>query len=275
MNNQFTYLVALLSFSIFLGACKTKKIATQEKQKEIPEVQKEKAFNIKLNDIQTLNFNNTIVSFNFNQQTISSKASIKAIKDSVIQISFIPALGIEMVRAYFKPDSVIILDKINQQCVASGYDSTPVGKLPVGFYDLQGLLFNQVFLAAGDIIATDSVSSFFSIKEYPDGAILKAKKANSDYQYTEFNINSNGQVFRTNLISPTTILSCKYSNFEMADQILFPKELKIMYMQGPSSQMGNISIKNMRFNTDVKINVADISRYTKIENLDQIIPNKQ
>ncbi len=272
MNKQFTYLVALLSFSIFLGACKTKKAITKE---VLPEIKEEKAFNLKSNDIKTLNFNNAIVSFNFNQQTISSKVAIKAIKDSVIQISFIPALGIEMVRAYFKKDSVIILDKINQQCISSSYDSTIIGKLPISFYDLQGLLFNQVFLASGETVQADSVNSLFSIKEYPDGVMLKAKKANTDRQYTEFNINSNGQIFRANIISPTTILSCKYSDFEMADQILFPKELKIMYMQGPSSQMGNISIKNMSFNTDVKINEADISRYTKIENLDQIILNKQ
>ncbi|MFW5803757.1 MAG: DUF4292 domain-containing protein [bacterium] len=66
------------------------------------------------NEYNTLFIKKYNMKYNDNNVKHSAKGYIKNIKDSVIMISVIPTLGIEMARVYFYQDSIILVNKLER-----------------------------------------------------------------------------------------------------------------------------------------------------------------
>ena len=90
-------------------------------------------------------------------KSLSSKASLRIVKDKAIQLSVQPLFGVEMLRLYADPDSLVLLDRMNKRYVKESIED--VKKVyPVGFdfKTLQSLLTNQVFVSGqSDVIYSD------------------------------------------------------------------------------------------------------------------------
>jgi len=78
-------------------------------------------------------------------KSLSSKANIRIIKDNALQISVQPLFGVEMLRFYMNPDTVMVLDRMNKRYVVE-----PITSLkelyPVGFdfYTMQSAFTNAL-----------------------------------------------------------------------------------------------------------------------------------
>lgn len=93
------------------------------------------------------------VQFNYNdgRSKKSFKGSFVIEKDSQIIVSIYALMGIELVRAKFTKNEVVILDKHNKVAMFTNYNffSTKYG-LDLDFFALQSILSNSLFLYPSD-----------------------------------------------------------------------------------------------------------------------------
>jgi hypothetical protein len=124
-------IICLLS-GFVLNACKPKqKIVYSTSSIE------EKALNQLFSDVISNEFQFTTFAAKLNvnltngSKSLSSKANIRIIKDNALQISVQPLFGVEMLRFYMNPDTVMVLDRMNKRYVVepitSLKDLYPVG----------------------------------------------------------------------------------------------------------------------------------------------------
>lgn len=256
----------VISISL-LASCKTSKQTPKTVVPSASQIQ------LKNHQIKSANFNNITINISINGSSLASRASMRIITDSVIQISIVPALGIEMARINFTPDSILLLDKINQKYLATSYDSL-LNKinLPLGFSDLQAFFLNKLFVAGQNSVSFEQTLAQFNSSSFPDGLMLRSKTSfrgvNSD-----FVVNKQANINMATIMFPAAVVRCKYSEFETKDNIDFPQKLSISFMQGPIINQAEISISQVDFNKAVRINPVDLSNYTQVKKIEQIIPN--
>ncbi|HAR37476.1 MAG TPA: hypothetical protein DCS09_02225, partial [Porphyromonadaceae bacterium] len=83
----------------------------------------EKANNQLFSDIITSEFQYSTFSAKLNMnltngtKSLSSKANIRIVKNSALQISIQPLFGVEMFRFYINPDTVMVVDRMNKRYV--------------------------------------------------------------------------------------------------------------------------------------------------------------
>ncbi len=65
-------------------------------------------------------------------KSLSSKASLKIVKDKAIQLSVQPLFGVEMLRVYADRDSLVLLDRMNKRYVNESLEDVQ-NIYPVGF----------------------------------------------------------------------------------------------------------------------------------------------
>jgi len=99
----------------------------------------EKANNQLFSDIMTSEFQYSTFSAKLNMnltngtKSLSSRANIRIVKNSALQISIQPLFGVEMFRFYINPDTVMVVDRMNKRYVmepiASLKEIYPVGSI--------------------------------------------------------------------------------------------------------------------------------------------------
>lgn len=262
------YIIALSLIAEMLVGCKaTNNVANLQSSQTVG--------NVKLVDkeIKTANFSSISVEFSLNGNTIASRAAMKIQTDSIIQLSIIPALGIEVARINFMPDSILVVDKINQKYLCTTYDSLLLRiNLPLGYTDLQSFFLNKLFIAAEKPMPFAETLTKFSNNPFPDGIMLKSKPSPKGIN-SDFVVNKNSDISMATIMFPSSVVRCNYTAFEETNDIRFPRNLKIVFMQGPKINQAEISINNVEFNKPVRINKIDLSNYLRVSSIDQIIPN--
>ncbi len=259
--------ILLLSL-FFFSACRTNKHAiTQNSQSS----GREHSF-IFQNDIQTANFNRLKVNANIQGNLLSTNASIKIIRDSVIQISIQPALGIEVAQINLRPKEIIVLNKINALYFLSNYELlNKKYNLMLDYYSLQGILLNEAFIPNEAGITQVKIDSSYTQVPFPDGTMLKSK-ANKVSLPTDFIVNKKQKINHTSITMPLALVSCRYNDFEKKADILFPTIYRISIMEGPKYKKADISIQSVSFNKSVKINLSNLSNYKQVDTFEQLIP---
>ncbi len=83
---------------------------------------------------------------NMGKNDLSSRVDLKILKDSALQLSIVPFLGVEVFRLEMTPDSVLVIDRLNRQYIFESVARLK-GELPITFnyYNLQDLLANHLF----------------------------------------------------------------------------------------------------------------------------------
>lgn len=265
---RLTLYISVICGIFFFTSCKTMKVGlgTKESGKLFSNSSK-----LARTDIRTANFNNINISLNLNGMSFNSKASMRIVTDSIIQLSIQPILGIEVARINFTKDEVLAIDKINQRYIRVPYDSLFASyDLQVAFSDLQALFLNKLFMVSAS--NPDSLMQRFKTSSFPEGVLLKEKSSYKGVS-TEFIVDKKENLSMASVIFPNAILQCNYSAFEKQDNVLFPSLMKIQFIQGPKIGGGEISVKNVEFNKKIRISQVDLSNYTELLKIEQIIPN--
>ena len=273
---KYTHHIVILAFVLAtLASCKTTKPVEAS---TLPKEQPQGALsldNMKVYDpkIETADFNNITVAFNVNGSSMSTRASMRIIKDSIVQISIQPILGIEVARINLTKKGFLLLDKINSRYFTADYDSllTKIN-LQASFYDLQALLLNKVFIVSESPSSADAMLPKFKTTTYFDGIILRSRPSSKGIS-TEFMLNKDSQVKLTTISLPTIVLRCFYSSFTQQDEIVFPFKYRLMLIDGPQINEAEITVNSVEFNKKVKINTSDLSDYKRVDKIEQIIPN--
>lgn len=172
------------------------------------------------------------------KSSISSKANIRMIKNSTIQLSIQPLFGVEMFRVHITPDTFILLDRMNKQYVQESISDLKK-KYPVGFdfETLQALFSNHIFVSGKRNIDISDFNRFQIKKASNTHYLLKATDELSDIDYS-FTVDGNDRVGFTYLVESEKrySLQWQYSNFEMVQDELFPSKMDVS-VETPNRRM--------------------------------------
>lgn len=157
---------AVAAFGIMLAGCRTSHVG---EKKEISGEQSEKsAFAGCLKN--SVDYTTYSAKTSFTVMTsagnLKSKATVRIIRDKVLQISVQPFLGIEMFRVQLTNDSVWILDKMGKRYVAESITAYK-SKLPVdlSLSTVQALFLGRPFLPGKNSLEVSDYRDFFWTKE--------------------------------------------------------------------------------------------------------------
>ncbi len=224
-------------------------------------------------DIRTANFNSLMVRVKMGGNEFSSRASMKIIKDSIIQVSVMPVLGIEAARMNLTPKSVLIINKMNNLYYQADYDSLLVNNgIPARFKDLQAMLLNRLFMVGNQSSSVSELLPNFERTELATGTMLRSNPAKQQSSVrTEFMLDESKMISYCSVSYSQGALRCYYSNFMLQNDILFPFKYKINLAKGGyADQEAEMQINNAEFNKDIKINIANLSNYTRVYSIEEL-----
>jgi len=195
-------IICLLS-GFVLNACKPKqKIVYSTSSIE------EKALNQLFSDVISNEFQFTTFAAKLNvnltngSKSLSSKANIRIIKDNALQISVQPLFGVEMLRFYMNPDTVMVLDRMNKRYVVE-----PITSLkelyPVGFdfYTMQSAFTNALFVSGKERPELQDYRKFKYTRTSDQCYYITSKDADSGIDYS-FIVNGDDRITFTHLMQP-------------------------------------------------------------------------
>ena len=177
-----------------LNACKSKKQLISAAPLE------EKVDAELFSDILNKQFNYNTFSSRLNlnlssgTKSLSSKASLKIVKDKAIQLSVQPLFGVEMLRLYIDNDSLVLLDRMNKRYVKESVQD--VKKIyPVGFdfKTLQSLLTNRIFVSQQPDAIYSDYEKFTTNRVSELHYLLKSVDKESGVEYS-FTIDGNDRI---------------------------------------------------------------------------------
>lgn len=256
----------LLFFLLLLAGCKTSTkvgtvdIAGAKAHHAFFESIQEKAFQYETFSARTN------VEINMpGKSPLSSRVDIKITRDSALLLSIQPLLGIELFRAEFNTEGVIVIDRMNKRYVSESY-ATLKGKLPVVFnyYNLQALFSNHLFMPGEQQIAQKQYNRF-QLKQEGSTAEIQIKDA-MQLLYT-FMADGEEKLLSTYVTDKSEhyALQWLYADFRLADGQPFPMLMDIQFVnQGTSAGELKIYFSKIQTNIPVKIDTAIPDKYKRV-----------
>lgn len=253
----------LLSILILLVlvSCKTSRTATKTGLSALHPVAEliEKIQNAQP-QFTTANVSKMSLALDMGDRKINVSATCKMHKDSAMHISIQPFMGIEMFKAEFSTDSIIVFDKMNRRYYTTHYSyfSERFG-VDVDFYSLQALISNQ-FFCIGKKDAT------------PEGCLVRNSAAGQlIVDHNSSNMQQSTEISATNRIQSVVLgannydykLKATYSDFTLMNTIIFPQKIALLISNSKNNFSCDFSILKAEFNTEVKLPANSTDRYTR------------
>lgn len=195
----------------------------------------------------------------------SSRVDLKMVKDSAIQLSVQPFLGIEVFRVELTTDSVKVIDRINKRYVIESYAGLK-GQTPIefNFYNLQALFSNHLFLPGQQSISHKQYNRF---KLNQGGPVAEAKiKDSLDLLYT-FIADGDEKLLSTRISDPSDryVFQWGYDDFRVTDKQLFPMLMDVQVLVNGSSEGGAIfHFSRIQTNEPLNMDFSIPSKYKRI-----------
>lgn len=199
------------------------------------------------------------ISFDDGKTKKSFKGSYVIKKDSVIIVSIMAVMGIEVVRAQFLPDGITILDKHNKKVFQTDYDFfSSKYKIDIDFDIFQSILTNMAFTYPP---SDDHISEV--LRKYKHGirdnqytfGVIKEKRLNRLVKR-----NNNDLLMHDMLVMPELYRISKhfirdfannrsteivYSDFTEYNSLIFPKFIDIKVLDGNSQFKLSLTTNNL------------------------------
>ncbi len=210
-------------------------------------------------------------------KSLSSKASLRIVKDKAIQLSIQPLFGVEMLRVYADRDSLVLLDRMNKRYVKESIEDVK-RVYPVGFdfKTLQSLLTNQVFVSG----QTDVIYSDY--KKFSTGLVsdmhylLRSVDKESGIEYS-FTIDGNDRIALTCLTEPKDNYSMnwKYDDFVMETRKAFPRKMDVALASTKRKVNVGLEFSGITLDEDFDLQVSVPGSYTRaaISDIVKILTN--
>lgn len=271
------YLIILLI--VLTTSCKTLNETVYNRNKALKNIPDVKLLNhVEDNnlDFDDIYLRKVEISASINKKKYNVKSNFWIQKDSIINISVIPLMGIEMFRIQFNTDSVIIIDRTKRKITSKDYSFiSNIVNVEVNYFVIQSILTNSMFCLNGldngnDCLkkfknyTKDGFYAFQSIKERRYNKL--EKKLKDDIIYQEFLIDS--EKFRVNKAVVNSIyenkkLEINYTNFENIDSVLFPKLISLFGKDQLNTINIDLIINNISIDGETKLNFKVPNKYDK------------
>ena len=132
-----TVLALGTGFAIGFTSCRTQQAAVQPQPTETP-TEEEKPWH-------TCLIQGAKATLTMDEQTITANCTMQVVRDSMLVISVMPMLGIEVYRLEATPDELIAIDKLNHQYLKTDYARINRYVTPsLTWEDLQQIASNEV-----------------------------------------------------------------------------------------------------------------------------------
>lgn len=247
--------IAIVSALLFITSCKTARPALAPATR-VEDKANSQLFEDVLShqpDFRTLS-SKMDITLSMGRRSLSSKATLKMRKDYALQISLQPLFGVEVMRLYLNPDTIVVLDRMNKRYVKEALKDVKK-EYPVGFdfFTLQSLFANSVFVADAMRPMPEDYTRF-KMKSASNAYLLQATDATSHIDY-EFTINGNDRVSQTRLMQSDEqrTLQWEYANFVMINEKLaFPLEMNVIAGSPSHKVQVDMSLTNPVFNEGIE-----------------------
>jgi hypothetical protein len=202
----------------------------------------------KLN-ISELDFENfqakSKIQFDDGFQNFNANANVRIKKDSIIWLSFSSSIGIEGVRAIIRTDSIFIIDRINKEFKAFGFDSLQNRfNIPIDFNMLQSALVGNLINQREKEDRVIKENGFFLLKQ-----------KNGDFLIDNFVNSKTMKIEKVRIWESPELNSMEinYNDFQFIDKDLVPHE-RAFHITYTKNNYNSKTDLNIGFN---KISVDD------------------
>lgn len=260
--NKFRILIYTLSLILIISSCKSKKALIVNGGVE------DKAQTEIIDDVLKTELNYSTISTKGNLELKVGNSSKKAttvykiIKDSIIQISVRPLLGMEFMRVSITPDSIVIVDRMGKQYISEDITSFKE-VIDFDYYNLQSLFTDKLFIPGYKSIEKDDFDKF-NISATEDVYLLQTK-GNKDVTYN-FAIDASDRIISTLIYKKDAnfTIQWSYANFVIDKNYTYPTNMLAKVEVGKRRFDLGINYSTLEFDKDVKIDASIPSSYKKV-----------
>lgn len=261
--------VALLA--LFAG-CKSSRVAVTGEKEEVAE---RKALLQSVQegvlDFRTLSARLNVELRQNNGKTLDSRVELKMVRDSIIQLSIQPLLGIEVFRVELTTDTVRLIDRMGKRYVEERYSGLlEEASYDFNFYNLQALFINRVFLP-GMSDLTPELYGRFRMSEgtgYTDFKVTDSR----NLAYT-FHIDREEKLASTEISDDEGrfLLTWAYDNFQAFGQQIFPMKMKAdIVVKGKSMGGLDLNYSRIQLNKELRFSSSSLMKYRRVT-MDEIL----
>ena len=207
------------------------------------------------------------VDLQMEDKTVGSRVEFKLVKDSALQLSVQPFLGIEVFRMELTPDSVKVMDRMNKRYMAERYAALKEEwPIDFNFYNLQALFVHQLFLPGEQEVEGVHYDQFHLERE---GAITRLHVRDwMDLRYC-FEANSDEQLLSTLITEGNGRYSLlwKYLSLESQPSVswLFPLQMQVAFRDEGIRKGGmDIRFSRLQWNKALNMDFSIPAKYKRI-----------
>lgn len=217
-------------------------------------------------DTDTTAFVKSTAYLSLGKFTVRGKVQIRWRRDSAVQFSVMPLLGMEVCRIMLTPDSLYIVDRFHKRYVAESLnavaDIIPSG---ISFAAVQSLLLAQPFLPQRKIVSQDVL--LFDITEKDENYLYAYNPPLSSDEY-RFEGDRRACLVGADIraVGNARELSCRYSDYVQHDDAIAPQRIVCMF-DGFSSERVMLAFDGMAFvwNEPQSLSTGISARYKKTD----------
>jgi len=178
------------------------------------------------------------ISFKSQGNSTNLTANIRIKKDSLIWLSITPGMGIEVVRAIVTPDSVKVINRLENKydAYSISYIKQTLG-IELDYYNLQNLLVGDMLLPFHETDQVNITDNTWQVKQQYNGLDVATLISRIQKKVT--------QTEATN--ADKKYLLSTYTNFILTDSVLFHQEQTLMMKNGNDTSFIEASHQKIEF----------------------------
>lgn len=215
-----------------------------------------------------------ILSHQLQYNTISAKGKVglmnkelsttfKIQKDSILQASIRPILGIEVARLDITPSRIVVIDRLNKQYAVIEMDENILERIGFNFNNVQDILTNHIFIPGKKSISLDDYKNF-EYRILNNQYILDYKSINGlNYEFSADNLDRITQLV-INVEKPNASIVWSYQDFvEDASKNIYPTSLVGKFKVQEKNVELKISYSKLEIDSNLSIDTNIPSGYVQ------------
>lgn len=200
------------------------------------------------------------------KEPLSVSGSLKIKRNEVIQLSIAPILGIEVARAEFTPNGILIIDRLKKRYITATFDELrQMSNTNLDYNILQSLFLNSVFVPGKQNLTASNLNDF-SVTPENDKVIMSIDNTKT-FNYT-FIASLQPELLKESEISLKSSnykLLWKYDNFKDFNKGTFPTYMNINVIGGKSLLSAEIEISRLSTDVNWEKHTEIPQKYKKVE----------
>jgi hypothetical protein len=272
-NNIFFYLITVLFISVVLQSCRTISSVTERREyysgQDIYE-------NLLLNraEMDTYSAGRLIVRINDNGEEISFRGSVRIKRDSAILLSINAIAGIEAARLLFTPDSIKMIDRINNNYFLGNYlDAERIFPFTLDYNIIQSIFLAspERIIEEFDILSDRRRRYSFEddlIKIRASGNVLSGSKvidAKSDELQILIDRDFLTRGVEYHSGKDNIFASLRYNTFNKTGRYLLPDDISLNFVSHNLPFYANVKLSRLEVDKDLTFPFNIPSKYTRVQ----------